>query len=85
MTDKDTVIEFGVVGGICRLRFASGASIGRDNETNPGIAFEMIAESGYTFMVYDKRYAGKGVVSRSDAKRLADMIYKFLAAHEAAG
>lgn len=79
---SDNTVEFAVVGGMCRLKFRPGSSSGRGEDTNPGVSFDFISETSRLLPGGDgKFYGGMGVFARSDAKRLADMIYAFLEAN----
>lgn len=74
-------IEIDVVGGLAKATFKPGCATGRDDDTRPGVGFDVVAthvsgpRSDGTFHV------GCGVIGRHDAARLRDMLEIFLKSH----
>lgn len=70
-------VEFDVAGGMCRLQFDPGHSTGREDNLNPGVGFTFIGDTP-SRQHSGKYYNGMGVIRRSDAAKLRDMLDEFL-------
>ncbi len=73
-------VDIPVHSGLCRLVFAPGGSTGKDPNCYPGISFTYISKKEWLIPNGDKTefYGGMGVIGRDSAKKLADMLNKFL-------
>lgn len=80
-----TIVPIRVYGGCCTLKFLPGTSTGpAGSQSNPGISFTFIADNDRLIKMKDGSgyMAGMGVIGRNDAKKLAEMIFKFLDKYE---
>ena len=74
-------LKMEVVGGLCRISFRAGVSTGPSgSDASPGIGFELVSDHP-TREIRGKFYHGMGVIGRSDAAALRDMIEVFLKSH----
>lgn len=78
MDDNEVTID--VVGGLCQIKFQAGCSTGKDDDTRPGVSFDLVSDHPPSRMG-DKYCHGMGVIGRKDAARLRDMLEIFLKAH----
>lgn len=74
-------LEIEVVGGFCKIRFSPGSSTGPSGcETSPGVGFDLVSDVP-THEMRGKFFHGAGVIGRSDAAALRDMLEIFLKTH----
>lgn len=75
-------LEIEVVGGLCKLQFRPGSSTGpQGSDTSPGVSFTLVSDHPARQFGDGKFYHGMGVIGRSDATALRDMLEIFLKAH----
>lgn len=74
----DRKVECEVVAGLCTLTFQAGVSTGLDPETHNSLGFHFALDINLLLEHDGKFHGGSGVIRRSDAKALADMIYALL-------
>ena len=78
---EEVSLDMEVVGGLCRLTFIPWMSTGRPgSDTHPGIGFDILSETP-GFKCGEKYTLGTGVINRTDAARLRDMLELFLKGH----
>lgn len=71
-----------MVGGMCSLQFDMGCSTGPNDDTNPGVGFQL--NSPVQCFGSNGHYRhGTGVIGRKDAARLRDALEIFLKNHAA--
>lgn len=75
--ERDTVC-MDVFGGNASISFTVGMHSGRDPQTNPGVSFELSSQSSRMYQCGGKWKAGMGIMRRADAKRLRDLLDRFL-------
>ena len=66
-----------VAGGCCRLRFRSGGSTG-GSDTDPGVSFLLKSDLPAHPTSDGFYWNGMGVIGRSDAAKLRDLLDDFL-------
>lgn len=77
---KKLVLQFDVEMGNCKLEFYAPTGTGRNPDCLPGVGFRLESPSP-AHLVNGKYHHGMGVISRSNAFLLRDMLDEFLAEH----
>jgi hypothetical protein len=77
-------LEVQVAGGLCRLVFEPACSTGPSGcDTSPGVGFTLISSVPARQRPNGGFYTGMGVIGRSDAVAMRDMLDAFIRAHAA--
>lgn len=81
-SDNSRDVRIEVAGGLCMLNFSPGYSTGREADLNPGIGFDVVSDVAVKPDKDGKYRFGSGVIGRSDAIRLRNMIDEFILEYE---
>lgn len=71
-------LKIPVVAGLCELRFQFGSSVGGEDDTRPGVGFDMISDVPGVQLKDGKFWLGSGVIGRAHATQLRNELEIFL-------